>query len=38
MNFPNISHLHIFAYVFYVELVTLESLWGHKGIAMPVTH
>ena len=33
-----ISHLKIFAFIFCVDLVTPESLWRHKGVAMHVTY
>ena len=33
-----LSHLKIFAFIFCVDLVTPESLWRHKGIAMHVTY
>ena len=33
-----ISNLLIFAFIFCVDLVTLESLWRHKGVAMHVTY
>ena len=32
------SHLEIFASIICVDLVTLESLWRHKGVAMHVTY
>ena len=32
-----ISHWNIFAFIFCVDLVTPESLWRHKGVAMHVT-
>ena len=32
------SHLNIFASIICVDLVTLESLWRHKGVAMHVTY
>ena len=37
-TFQNISHLHIFEFMFCVDLVIPESLWCHRGIAMHVTH
>ena len=37
-TFWNISLLHIFAFIFWVDLMTLESLWRHKGVAMHVTY
>ena len=33
-----IPHLNIFAFIFYVDLVTPESLWRHKDVAMHVTY
>ena len=33
----NISYLHIFAFIFCVDLVTMESLWRHKGVVMHLT-
>ena len=33
-----ISHLNIFAFIFCVDLLTPESLWRHKGVAMHVTY
>ena len=35
LTYQNMSHLHIFtSSIWCVDLVTLESLWCHKGIAM----
>ena len=33
-----ISHLNIFAFKLCVDLVTPESLWRHKGVAMHVAY
>ena len=33
-----ITHLNIFAFISFVDLVTPESLWRHKGVAMHVTY
>ena len=33
-----ISHLNVFAFIFCGDLVTPESLWRHKGVAMHVTY
>ena len=33
-----IFELNIFASIFYVDLVTPESLWRYKGVAMHVTY
>ena len=33
-----ISHLHTFGFIFCVDLVTPESLWCHKGVALHVTY
>ena len=32
------SHLEIFVSIIFVDLVTPESLWRHKGVAMHVTY
>ena len=33
-----ISHLNIFLFIFCVDLVTPESLWRHKGVALHVNY
>ena len=33
-----ISQLNIFGFIFDVDLVTLESLWRYKGVAMHMTY
>ena len=38
LTFKNISHSHIFAFIFCVNLVTSESLWCHNSVVMHVIH
>ena len=38
LTFQNFSYIHIYASVFYVDLMTPESQWRHKAVAMHVTH